>query len=71
MNWEIEEDVPMKTSKTNLIRNLKVGESFIVEDYDEARVCRTLFSRVGYKCSIKKVNTNSLQREHYRCWRVK
>tara|TARA_R100000005_G_C4994471_1_gene201455 strand:- start:410 stop:610 length:201 start_codon:yes stop_codon:yes gene_type:complete len=65
MNWEIEEDVPMKTSKTNLIRNLKVGESFIVEDYDEARVCRTLFNRVNKKCSIKK------QKEgNYRCWCV-
>jgi|TARA_B100000073_G_scaffold193206_1_gene159930 hypothetical protein len=65
MNWEIEEDVPMKISKTKQIRNLKIGESFIVESYDEARVCRTLFSRVGYKCSIQKVDPIT-----YRCWRV-
>ena len=65
MNWEIEEDIPMNVSKTTKIKNLKVGESFVVDTFDEVRVLRTLFNRVNRRCSIKK------QKEgNYRCWCV-
>jgi len=67
MSLNIEKDVPYnKKGKTETIRSMKVGDSFIIDDYDQVRVMRTLFSRVGYKCSIQKHDSDT-----YRCWRVK
>jgi hypothetical protein len=72
---KIEHNVPLpnarKFNKYPFLKNLKVGDSFVVENYAMAVNMYIPFKRLGYGMAMRKAEEGNRLKVKYRLWRIK